>query len=68
MTLPDYLAQHSVSAAEIARRTKMTRGGISRLLNGSRNPSIEAAQRIHTATEGKVTFADWVRKKRRTKK
>jgi len=68
MTLPDYLTQHSISAAEIARRAKMSRGGISRLLSGTRSPSIAAAQRIHDATEGKVSFGDWVRKKRRTKK
>lgn len=67
MNLVQYLSHTGINAAEMARRAKMTRGGISRLLKGTRAPSVETAARIHQATDGMVTFADWMRKKRRKK-
>lgn len=59
MTLAQYLKESGKSAADIARETKMTRGGISRLLDGTRMPRLPSALAIHVATDGKVGMGDW---------
>lgn len=63
MTLVQYLKETGKKAADIARDSKMTRGGISRLLAGTRMPSLPAALAIQNATDGKVGVGDWTGKK-----
>lgn len=63
MTLAEYLKTTGEKAAAVARRSKLTRGGISRLLHATRTPSLAAAWRIHEATNGKVSLGDWPKTK-----
>jgi 3,4-dihydroxy 2-butanone 4-phosphate synthase / GTP cyclohydrolase II len=59
MKLADYLKHHSTTQTAFAAAVGVTIGRISQLLNGER-PSLDLATRIHQATEGAVTFADWM--------
>lgn len=63
MQLPAYLKKQGESASDFAKRINMTRSTVSRLLDGSRQPSLDLALAIQSATAGKVTPVDFFRAK-----
>lgn len=68
MLLASYLKKHGESPADFARRVAKSRATISRLLDGSRQPSPELAYDIDKATRGQVTMYDFLRAKWRRSK
>lgn len=63
MRLKAFLEQekeNNVPYVEWARRIGITRGYLTQLANGKRNPSLRIIIAIEDATEGKVTLRDFV--------
>lgn len=60
MTLDQYLATEGITAAEFGARCNppISEASISRIRRGEQNITLEVAQRIFMASEGKVTAND----------
>ena len=58
MTLSDYINANRLTVDEFAERVNYTRQYIHALMARKQRTSMEAAIRIHRATDGHVTFAD----------
>lgn len=62
MTLKDYLTQTNIGVNEFARRSRVDRATISRIINGIQpGLRLETAEAIVQASDGEVTFADLIR-------
>lgn len=57
--LSQYLKQHGVKQTEFAARCNVTQPVISRLANGSIQPSPSLAKRIENETGGAIRFYEW---------
>lgn len=60
MTLDDFLKRGTMTAADLARESKLSAVSISRILFGEQKPSHDAIKAIVAATKGKVTADDLV--------
>lgn len=61
MTLSEYLSREGIKAAHFAKTLGVEPSTIHRLLNGSRKPGWDLADRITKETAGSVTIADFAR-------
>lgn len=60
MGLKEYIEKNFAGNASLfAKKIGTTRQAVNYWINGIRKPSIKLAQKIHNATNGKVTLADW---------
>ena len=57
--LAQYLAAEEIRQTDFAKRCKITQASVSRLANGSAQPSPHMAKRIEVETGGAVRFYDW---------
>lgn len=60
MKLSDYLAAREMKASAFAAILEVEPSTVTRLLRGERSPSLSLIQRIREATEGKVSFDDFL--------
>lgn len=60
-TLKEYLEAEGISQTEFAQRTKDSVQNVNRYVKLHRIPGREKVIRIHEATDGRVSFADWYR-------
>jgi transcriptional regulator with XRE-family HTH domain len=58
MTLDAYLRTHAVTGSEMAARLGISAASVTRIRKGGQNITLQMAQRIVTATGGKVTLED----------
>lgn len=59
MKLAQYLSNTGISQQEFALLIGKSQVNVSRYAGGSRKPDSETIAKIHTATGGKVSLADW---------
>ncbi len=62
MTLKDFLEHEKLSQRQFALRAGLSVSAVSRLINGSRRPSVISLTRIVEATSGKVDANDFFQK------
>lgn len=55
MTLDEYLFRHKLQQQDFAAQIEASNSMVSFIRSGTRRPSIELAQRIEKATDGKVS-------------
>lgn len=60
MKLKDWLSKHRISGSEFARRLNVTRAAVSRYSTEDRVPRPAILRRIHDATDGEVSAADFL--------
>ncbi|OIQ32321.1 MAG: hypothetical protein BM562_05485 [Alphaproteobacteria bacterium MedPE-SWcel] len=60
MNLSEYLKMAMVTQSEFAAQVGVTQGVVSRLANGTKQPSLALAVRIELATQGAVTTHQWI--------
>tara|TARA_X000001382_G_scaffold70074_1_gene48846 strand:- start:159 stop:416 length:258 start_codon:yes stop_codon:yes gene_type:complete len=63
MTLKDFIDRERLSQRQFALRAGLSVSAVSRLINGSRKPSVMSVLRIVDATSGEVTANDFFEKK-----
>jgi transcriptional regulator with XRE-family HTH domain len=61
MQLSTYMADNNVTDAVLAEKVGRERSTVTRWRLGKSRPDYEAMQKLEIATEGAVTFADFVR-------
>lgn len=61
MNLDKYLEESKISIVEFGRTVRIHPSQLSRYLNGVHSPNLEQAERIRRASNGKVTFKDWLK-------
>lgn len=59
MKLAKYLSDHGILQQDFAALIGKSQVNVSRYASGSRKPDSETIAKIHTATGGKVSLADW---------
>lgn len=59
MKIADWLTQHGVTQAALARGVNLSEGSVSRIVAGSQRPSFDAMGRIDSFTGGAVSYHDW---------
>ena len=60
MKLTEYLETHSIGVHDFAKRAKLTAPTIYFILKGRHNPTLRTINKITKASEGWVTFNDFV--------
>jgi transcriptional regulator with XRE-family HTH domain len=60
MKLDRYLALRRMTQKEFAAHADINQSTVARLLHGDRRPSLAMIERIHAATNGRVTARDWL--------
>lgn len=60
MTLREYLDAEKLSQQDFAERARVPASQVSLWLSGARRPGLENTEKVRTATDGKVTAADWL--------
>ena len=68
MTLTDFLHAHGLTATEFAAMIGRSKSFVSRIQSGDAAPGLETLQAIQRVTKGKVTPADFHRRKHTTPK
>jgi transcriptional regulator with XRE-family HTH domain len=57
--LAQYLSDQNIRQSDFAVLCETTQGTVSRLVNGSMQPSPSIAKKIEGITDGSVKFYDW---------
>lgn len=60
MKLGDYLKTNSIKPVAFAKTLGISQSHLSLLVSGGRGASIALIQRISAATDGAVSFEDWL--------
>lgn len=60
MKLSEYLDRHGLQQKDFAEKAELHPSLLNRILKGTQKPSFNALKRITDATNGKVTFRDFV--------
>lgn len=68
MDLGAYLKSTGETQTAFAKRIGTTQDHVSELTTAKVNPTIATVSKIHEATNGKVSWADWVKTPKRRKK
>ncbi len=58
MTLADYLVSKGLKPASFARQVGVAASTVTRILDGSRRPTLDVAVKIVRATSGEVSFEE----------
>jgi len=64
MFLRTYLKQNGIRQRDFAKMLSVTEPTLSRIIKHPDRITFQLAKQIHFATEGKVTFTDWVEQQR----
>lgn len=61
MKLASYLTENGISHRAFAERINTSQASVTRYAIGARTPRLEMIARIHNATNGRVSYEDFVR-------
>ena len=59
MTLEQYISANELTHEAFGKLVGAPQATINRYVNGKRFPTRDMIRKIHDATDGKVSFADW---------
>jgi predicted transcriptional regulator len=60
--LEKWILENGLTKAEFARQANLQRQAVFRYCNYLRLPNLDAIKKIHDATNGEITFKDFMRK------
>lgn len=63
MKLASYLSENDISHRAFAERIRTSQASVTRYATGARTPRLEMIARIHSATNGRVSFDDFLPQK-----
>ncbi len=61
ITLGEYLEEKCISKIKFAKKVGVTHATLMKYIRGETKPSIDIADAIQKATDGKIKLTDWVK-------